>query len=334
MSDKKVVPIEERIPTLQEQRRKRSNRRFIIYLTIFLILIGLVIYFQSPLSNVRSIEVEGNQIAEENAIIETSSIVQGENIWAIDRGEAEAHIEELEEVQEASISRSLPGRVVIDITEQERVGYVASEETYIPVLTTGAVLRDKPTDQIPSDAPLLQGFSDEKKLENFSAELSNAGDGIRNSISEVIFSPTEEDSNELRLYMNDGIEVESTIPGFADHMASYPSVSAEVDRSVPGVLHMKMTPYFESDEEAVEEGGEEESSDEPIEEEGGNDGAPEEAAAEEAGEAAESSEEEDPENAPETEEVPAEETEESTEETGDISETEPENEEMTPVTEE
>lgn len=332
MSDKKVVPIEERIPTLQEQRRKRSNRRFIIYLTIFLILIGLVIYFQSPLSNVRAIEVEGNQIAEENAIIETSSIVQGENIWAIDRGEAEAQIEELEEVQEASISRSLPGRVVIDIIEQERVGYIASEGTYIPVLTTGAVLRDKPSDQIPSDAPLLQGFSEEKKLENFSAELSNAGDGIRNSISEVIFSPTEEDPNELRLYMNDGIEVESTIPGFADHMASYPSVSAEVDRSVPGILHMKMTPYFESDEEAVEE--DEESPDEPPEEEGGNDGAPEEAAAEEAGEAAESTEDEEADNAPDTEEVPVEETEESTEETDDISETEPEYEEMPPVTEE
>ncbi len=217
---------------MQEQRRKRSNRRFVIYLSIFLILIGLVIYFQSPLSNIRAVEVEGNQIAEKNVIIETSGIVTGENIWSIDRGSAEAEIEELEEVQEASISRSLPGRVVIDITEQERVGYVISEGTFIPVLTTGAVLRNKPSEQIPSDAPLLHGFSDEEKLERFSKEMSNAGDGIRNSISEVIFSPTEEDPNELKLFMNDGIEVESTIPGFAEHMASYPSVSAEVDRSV------------------------------------------------------------------------------------------------------
>ncbi|WP_252313519.1 cell division protein FtsQ/DivIB [Sinobaca sp. H24] len=224
--------MKKRIPTLQEQRRKRSNRRFVIYLSIFLILIGLVIYFQSPLSNIRAVEVEGNQIAEKNVIIETSGIVTGENIWSIDRGSAEAEIEELEEVQEASISRSLPGRVVIDITEQERVGYVISEGTFIPVLTTGAVLRNKPSEQIPSDAPLLHGFSDEEKLERFSKEMSNAGDGIRNSISEVIFSPTEEDPNELKLFMNDGIEVESTIPGFAEHMASYPSVSAEVDRSV------------------------------------------------------------------------------------------------------
>lgn len=334
MSDKKVVPIEERIPTLQEQRRKRSNRRFVIYLSIFLILIGLVIYFQSPLSNIRAVEVEGNQIAEKNVIIETSGIVTGENIWAIDRESSEAEIEELEEVQEASISRSLPGRVVIDITEQERVGYVMSEGTFIPVLTTGAVLRDKPSEQIPSDAPLLHGFSDEEKLERFSKEMSKAGDGIRNSISEVIFSPTEEDPNELKLYMNDGIEVESTIPGFAEHMASYPSVSAEVDPSVPGVLHMKLTPYFESEEEAEEESGTEE--EESPAEEGGNEGAPEEAAAEEAGEAAESSEEEVPaEDSVEIEEeAPAEETEESAEENGDISETAPENEESTPVNEE
>ncbi|MEY8751351.1 hypothetical protein [Alkalicoccobacillus gibsonii] len=56
--------------------------------------------------------------------------------------------------------------------------------------------------------------------------------------------------------MNDGLTVQTSVNNFSEWMSPYPSVAKEVDRSKHGILHMKMSPYFEDlnyEEEEVEE---------------------------------------------------------------------------------
>ncbi|SDH91080.1 cell division protein FtsQ/DivIB [Alteribacillus bidgolensis] len=252
MPDKKVVTIDDRIPALKEKRKKRSNRRLIIYLSIFFILILMVIYFQSPLSHVRNIQVDGNVHVDKEEIINASEIQEGISIWNIDTGKTAAKLKEFTEVEDAAVSRSFPSTIQIDIDEYKRMAYVETGDQYIPILKNGEVLHDNTTSVLPADAPVLQNFEEERLLKAFAQELSQLGEGILNRISEVSYVQ-EEDSGSLVLYMNDGIEVATTIHNFASYMSSYPSVAREISPNTPGVLHMKMSPYFESTEEETDE---------------------------------------------------------------------------------
>ncbi|SFL58846.1 cell division protein FtsQ/DivIB [Salibacterium qingdaonense] len=257
MADKKVIPAEEKIPALKEKRKKRTNRRLITYLSVFFFLILLVVYFQSPLSHIRQITVEGHEHISQDNIIDRINLQKGDGMWTADLSQAEKSVQSHEEIENVSVDRSFPSTVTIQVEEYQRMAYVEDNSSFVPVLKNGEVLSEKTYEELPSDAPILRDFENRDKLAAFSKELSNLGEGVINRISEVIYSPVEDDQNRLRLYMNDGIEVESTIQNFASHMAQYPSVARQVDPDAEGILHMKMSPYFEAEQSDAAEGEEE-----------------------------------------------------------------------------
>ncbi|TSB46328.1 cell division protein FtsQ/DivIB [Alkalicoccobacillus porphyridii] len=245
MSDKKVITINDRIPSLKEQRKQRANRRLLFFLGFFFILLLLMIYFQSPLSNITSIEVTGNVVADENEIIEASGLNEGDSIWNLHTDSAISHMDELKEVASSDIHRKLPNTVEITITEYPRVGYVKQEDGYYPMLESGALLDVLPNESVPADAPVIVAGAEQTKLERLAQELGKTSDQIKERISEILFVPTEEDPLALRLYMNDGLTVQTSINNFSEWMTPYPSIAKEVDPSKNGILHMKMSPYFE-----------------------------------------------------------------------------------------
>lgn len=260
MSDKKVITINDRIPSLQEQRKQRANRRLLFFLGFFFILLVLMIYFQSPLSNINNIQVRGNVVADQEEIITASGLAPGDNIWNLHEDQSISQINELHEVKSSDIHRKLPNTVEISITEYPRVGYVKQEDGYYPMLESGALLDVLPNETIPSDAPVIIAGAEPTKLEQMAQELGKTSDQIKGRISEIMFIPSEEDPLALRLFMNDGLIVQTSINNFSEWMSPYPSVAKEVDRSKNGILHMKMSPYFEDldynpEEEELDEEG-------------------------------------------------------------------------------
>ena len=89
----KVIDIEERIPTLRERRRKRSNRKFAALLTIFVSLLLILIYSQSPYSEIRDIKVTGAELFDGDSYQQASTLAVGDSMWSFDSGEIEQQIE-------------------------------------------------------------------------------------------------------------------------------------------------------------------------------------------------------------------------------------------------
>ena len=56
---KKVIDIEERIPSMREKRRRTSNRKFILILSVFVIALLAILYFQSSFSKIKVVTVNG-----------------------------------------------------------------------------------------------------------------------------------------------------------------------------------------------------------------------------------------------------------------------------------
>ena len=85
MENGKIVSIEDRIPKLKQQRRRKANRRLIVLLLLFFLLIACIIYFQSPLSHVKMVNISGNRAYSDQEITEVMDITEDTNIWKVRR---------------------------------------------------------------------------------------------------------------------------------------------------------------------------------------------------------------------------------------------------------
>ncbi|WP_078554840.1 cell division protein FtsQ/DivIB [Bacillus alkalicellulosilyticus] len=257
MKDEKVITIEDRIPKLKEQRKQRANRRLVFFLSFFFFLILLVIYFQSPLSHIKTIEIKGNHHVSSAEIEEASNIMIGTSIWNMDNDDSIESILAIEEIADAEITRSLPTTVVITVSEHKRVAYLHDNGKYFPIIETGKFLTELPDDQFPADAPILKNWEQGAVVEELANELNKVPESLVNRISEIYYSPNETDPLRITLYMNDGFEVHTTVRNFSERIAPYASIIKEINPDSKGIIHMRMTPYFENyetEEETASEG--------------------------------------------------------------------------------
>ncbi|WP_164215379.1 cell division protein FtsQ/DivIB [Virgibacillus sp. YIM 98842] len=246
MDDKKIVSIEDRIPKLKQARKKKANRRLVFYLSIFFFLISIIVYLQSPLSYIKTIEVTGNTFLTDEEVIEISELQTNTNIWTINKEEIAEQMKDNPIVESAEVNRILPRTVEISLKEFEHVGYVEEENSYSPILRNGNILESMNQSNPNGDAPILIGFTETEYLERLANELAELPDSISNLISEIHWSPAEENRDKLLLYMNDGFLVDGTIRNFAEKMEVYPSIAGQLDEEEKGIIHIGVGAYFES----------------------------------------------------------------------------------------
>lgn len=261
MTEKKIVSIEDRIPKLKQARKKKANRRLVFYLSIFFFLISIIVYLQSPLSHIKTIEVSGNAFLTDEEVIGISGMQTNTNIWTINKEEIAAEMIEHPVVESAEVQRSLPRTVEINLKEFEHVGYAEEGNSYFPVLGDGTILESMSQSDPSGDAPMLIGFSDEEYLHRMANELEKLPDHISNLISEIHWAPVEDNESKILLYMNDGFLVDGAIRNFAERMEAYPSIAGQLDEEAQGIIHIGAGAYFESfdapgDEEDTEAGTE------------------------------------------------------------------------------
>ncbi|MCK0470666.1 cell division protein FtsQ/DivIB [Halalkalibacter sp. APA_J-10(15)] len=245
MSDEKVVTINEKIPTLREQRKQRANRRLLFFLSFFFMLLLLIVYFQSPASHVREVTVDGNIHLTHEEVLHQSTLQIGTSIWNVDEDDIVNRLNEHIEISSAYVERRWPTTVEITISEHERVGYLVHDDRYYPILDNGMNLSELNRSHIPADAPILVGFTEGADLSELSAELRQLPNALLERISEIIYSPTEQDAQALIMYMTDGIEVHTTINDFHEKVIPYLAIINDLDTSKRGILHLQMSPYFE-----------------------------------------------------------------------------------------
>ncbi len=255
MEKGKVVTLEDRVPKIKQQRKQKANRRLIIYLSLFFILLFLIIYSQSPLSKVSGLTVSGNLHVTDEEVITLSGVTKETSIWRVNEEKAAELIQQHKEIASVEVQRIFPNSVEITIDEFKRIAYIYETGNYYPVMENGkmlSVLDDE--DSLPDDAPLMLNWKNGEMVENFIVELIKLPESIIYSISEIHHTPTDIDPYHITMFMNDGYEVSATIRDFSDKMAAYPSIVEQLDPEVKGVINLEVGTFFKP----YETGGEEE----------------------------------------------------------------------------
>lgn len=250
MEKKRVVSIEDRIPKLKQMRKQKANRRLVIYLSIFFLLIAIIVYIQSPLSNVRNVVVTGNQTLSNEEIMQQSHLMTDTNIWTVKQEDIESQLSELALIETVEVDKKLPWTIHIHVTEHKVIGYVEKNREFYPILGNGTVLS---TSGNSGDAPIMIDFSEDKYLSEMTRELELLPDSILNLISEIYWQPTPDNKNKIMLFMKDGFVVDGTIRNFSEKMQVYPSIVSQIDPQDKGIIHIGVGAYFEKFEKNNED---------------------------------------------------------------------------------
>ena len=244
----KVIDLEDRIPSFREKRKRRTNFKFILLTTIFVLVLLFLLYLQSSYSKVQTIVIEGNELETQQYYIDESQIAIGDSMWGFAVKDVEATLQELNFVSDAKVKRKLLTDVTITIKEYEKVAYLNEGSQYYPMLENGYIYKEGSLDT-PIDAPVFMHFTDEGLRKRLLKEMPKIDHSILALISQINAIPTDNDPYAITLFMNDGYEVRADITTLADKIQYYPSIIAQIEgkeQSAKGVIDIEVGTYYQS----------------------------------------------------------------------------------------
>lgn len=246
MDKDNIVALEDRIPKLKQQRRRKANRRLIFLLFLFFTLFAIIAYIQSPLSHVKTIAVSGNEFYSSEEVIHQTGLSTQTNIWKVKKNEIVRKLQLLPEIKKAGVKVKWPNSITIQVSEHKRVAYLKKDLSYYPILDNGQVLQSRKISNPPVNAPIVIDFKEGSVLNEMVAELQKLPEEITNSISEIHYTPHKTDNYHISLFMNDGFEVSATIRDFAAKMVHYPSILSQLDPNKKGIIDLEVGSFFKA----------------------------------------------------------------------------------------
>lgn len=239
----KVIDIEERIPSMREKRRKRTNKKFIFILSIFALALLVILYFQSPFSKINKVTVTGATLHDHEFYIETSGLLKDKPFWGFTTKKTEELLGEIETVKNVSVSRKWIHEIEIKITEWDTIGYIEKDGQFGLLLEDGEIFSSdnlKPSEK----APILNGFENSESRKRMTNQLLKLEKNVYHLISEIILNEEGNGSTDLTVFMDDGYEVRAMISTFAEKMAYYPEITAQLLDHEKGVIDMEVGTFF------------------------------------------------------------------------------------------
>ncbi len=103
--------------------------------------------------------------------METARLMKEASWFHWDAKRAEDRLRDLPEVKEASVIKSFPGMVRIQLREVNRVGYLSERGHIYPLLSDGSVLKKRPW-KGKVDRPLVKGLNQSPERKMIAAGLA------------------------------------------------------------------------------------------------------------------------------------------------------------------
>lgn len=218
----------------KETREKIAPRhvyRALPVLILSSVLLILAVYFISPYSKLKNIEVTGNKQLSKTEVLEASSI-QKEDYTLTTYLSQKAHAKNIKQsnlwAEKAEITYRFPITFKIKVTEYKVVAYDYSGEQYFPVLSSGEEIANPVTkSQLPKSYIRLD-FSDKAMLKKFVRQLASISDTIKSEIQTVQHTPSKATEDLLTLMMTDGNKIIVPLSEVAKKLPYYEKIKPQL----------------------------------------------------------------------------------------------------------
>lgn len=203
--------------------------------TLLYIIFGLValvsIYLLSPLNQISTIYVEGNNTLTDEEIINQSRLEVGGDFWGAyqQRQSYETALEnQIPHIKWADISINGVNDLKLTVDEYRTVGFLDHEDgSYTQILDNGEVIEN--VENISGQAPIIINAEDQEKLSLLVEQLAMLDESVLSLISEIELVNSDRNPLLVRSYMNDGNQVIASIPTYAERLSLYPNLVESVE---------------------------------------------------------------------------------------------------------
>ena len=123
--------------------KRRERVRVVLFLAFVSFVLGLIFALYSPVFNIQSIDVIGQNKFSKDEIIRMSYIQRGSNIFKLNASQAVERIEHDPYIESAIVKRNLPNKININIEERKPIALVPLMGSYILIDKNGIAVETK-----------------------------------------------------------------------------------------------------------------------------------------------------------------------------------------------
>lgn len=235
------------VPNKMKNKSKRIKLKDYVYTLIiifFISLIALSYYFISDWSHIQTLSVLGNKEIPDQEILEEVAMHPGESLYEIFfiKDEIENDLQaRLPQVKAAQLEWEGLNNVNIHIDELQTMAYIQDKGQYLQLLENGDIVND-PLNITQGNHLVLIKF-EEDGLKSIIEELKKIDPPIRESISEVVYTPSDINAKKITIYMNDGNQVIGLYNNISKRLNYYPTMVESVKGEL-GVFNLETGAYF------------------------------------------------------------------------------------------
>ena len=142
-------------------------------LIVLALIIGAIIVIYSPMFNIKSIEVEGNERLSKDKIIEISGLKNDVNMFKYTKIQIANSLTKNAYIESAEVTRKLPGTIGIKVTERHPTYMLQFADSFVYINNQGYILEIS-NERI--DTPIIVGFK---------TDLNNIKPGNRVDIEDL-----------------------------------------------------------------------------------------------------------------------------------------------------
>ncbi len=205
------------MPTIPKvKRRSRSSRRLLWLLFLFFVTLLVILFFNSSLSRINTIQVSGLHYVSEEAIQKALGIEEGDHFFSVGQAELVERVRQLEPINSVTVEKRFPGLIKVEIKEYPEVAFrIANDQSIHVILANG--LEVPLNNSVVLDKPILTGWLSEDKLfKQLSEVLSKIPSTYLHDISEIKPDPSEAYPGKIKMYTRSRYEVITTIDYLAE----------------------------------------------------------------------------------------------------------------------
>lgn len=197
------------------QKKKRKNRflKILVLLLLVIIISLFAVYYFSPLSKIETIKIVGDQVYSDADLEKSLLINKNDSILFLNKNkifdpDISSFIDRVD-IKVDYINRG----VNIKVYDKDIIGYFLTSKINV-VSNDGsiAIIDDKKMDLI-TNKVRFSNF-DKNILLKLVAAIKNCDPVLYNNISEIILDPKSYDESSLRIIMEDGVNIYTSISSF------------------------------------------------------------------------------------------------------------------------
>ncbi|MGW8114129.1 cell division protein FtsQ/DivIB [Caproicibacterium sp. NSD3] len=157
-------------------RRHRRKKRIFYIVSFLIVVVAAITLSLTVLFRVDQIAIEGETRYSSDQIIESSGLYYGENLFRANGNLAEETIEnKLPYIGQVKISKSLPGKLLISVQEDDVAGAAGYNGQYVILSCKGKVLQL--SDAVPEGVATIKGLNLTKAVPGETASYETEDEG-------------------------------------------------------------------------------------------------------------------------------------------------------------